>query len=1311
MSENISQHINKQKARLKPARMWFYSACAIMLWTVLVAGSFSTLMRQKNKERFQTALARAEESLNKDIAYRLWVNKQGGVYAPVSKVTPPNPNLAHIPERDIETPSGKKLTLVNPAYMTRQVFNLSQERFGTRAKITSLKPHHPENVPDAWELEALARFDTDPVERFSVERIEGKPHVRLIRPMFTEEKCMKCHKSEDGYKVGKVFGALSVAAPVVERTGPPKPFTASPASLHTLLWLVGVLGILVSSRLLMRRIEERDSAFHEMELIAVGFENTVRERTRELSAANERLEEEARAQAAVETSLRFSEARLRAITDAAKDAIIMIDERGAVSFWNPAAESIFGMKAEEILGKDLHRAIAPERYYEAFKAGFKKFAGGGEGAAVGKTLELVGVRSDDSEFPIELSLSALKTNDGLGAVGILRDISSRKQDQAREREHHRFVETLLETIPAPVFSKDSNGAYIKCNKAFEEYLGMAKKDILGKTVYDISPAENARVYDEADRRLLKTGETQVYESQVARSGGSVSDVVFHKAVFKTEDGTPGGIIGVILDVTESKLGERAIRESEAKYRALIESVDIGVALLNMNMEVAAVNGKMKSWFPGAGSFGGRYCHEVFNCDVNKDACADCPAVSAASDGLPHERVTKKNINGLPTFFKVKALPVGDIAGGVSGIVMTAEDMTRQISADEERSLLASIVENSADAIVGVGMDGIVRSWNAGAANIYGYSEDEASGKHISFIATRNTFNDYDDILKKVGAGETVFFEETERRRKDGTVLDVTVAVSPIKDTFGDVVGVASVSRDISERKRIQKMHNEFISTVSHELRTPLTSLRGSLGLLSGGIMGKLPVEADELVGIAARNAERLALLINDILDLQKIESGKIHMDIRACELAEIIERSVQEMSAMADAKEIEISAASADFKIMADPDRMVQVLDNLLSNAIKFSPGGSRVFIDASRENGNVVVSVRDQGEGISDSFRERIFDKFQQADSSVTRNKSGTGLGLAICKAIVEGHGGEICFESKVGEGTTFFFTVSAAKSERPEVKPPVSIDAENVFRKKDSRRVLVVDDDAGVRNLLRRALENKGYDVDSASNVASAAGLTRDNLYDAVIVDIGLPDGSGFDVISSVESRDEARETPVIVVSGAGPDQYAVNVPKVYDWLTKPLDIRRLVSTVGNAVKRPRPPSVMLIDDDPQLTMMMKRILESRGVKVAAAPSGRQAVAMLDSMKPDLIVFDVLMNSGDGFYVAESLRANPELASIPVVVYTALDLTEDDKAALGGESVQFFTKSKISEEEFSDRLAGMIAALLDDASVERTVSNRHAS
>jgi PAS domain S-box-containing protein len=1311
MSENISKHIDEQKARLKPTRMWVYAACAIMLWTILVAGSFSTLARQKKNERLQTALARAEESLNKDIAYRLWVNMQGGVYAPVSETTPPNSNLSHVPERDIETPSGKKLTLVNPAYMTRQVFNLSHERFGTRAKITSLKPHHPENKPDAWEAEALARFASDPTEYYSVEIIEGKPHVRLIRPMAMEEKCMKCHREQDGYKLGKTMGAMSVAAPIVERTGSSRPFTASPASMHALLWLAGVLGILVSSRLLLRRIKERDFALNEMKLIAVELEHTVFERTRELSAANERLEEEAGAQAAVAASLRFSEARLRAITDAARDAIIMIDEHGSVSFWNPAAESIFGLKAEEALGKDLHRAIAPERYYEAFKVGFKKFACGGDGAAVGRTLELVGVRADGSEFPIELSLSALKINGGWGAVGILRDIASRKQTQAREREHHRFVETLLETIPAPVFSKDADGAYIKCNKAFEEYLGMSKKDILGKTVYDISPGENAKAYDDADRRLLKSGETQVYESQVVRGGGNVSDVVFHKAVFKTESGAPGGIIGVILDVTESKRGERAVRESEAKYRALIENVDIGVALLSMDMEVAAVNGKMKSWFPSAGSFDGRYCHEVFNCDVSEAVCADCPAMSAASDGMPHERVVKKTVDGLNTFFKVKALPVGDIAYGVSGIVMTAEDMTRQMRADEERSLLASIVENSADAIIGVGMDGTVKSWNTGAERIYGYSEDEAAGKQISFIATEKTFNDYDDILMKVAAGETVVFEETERRRKDGTVLDVTVAVSPIKDTFGEVVGVASVSRDISERKRIQKMHNEFVSTVSHELRTPLTSLRGSLGLLSGGIMGKLPVEADELVGIAARNAERLALLINDILDLQKIESGKIHMDIRVCNLAEIVERSVQEMSAMADANEIEISTARSDYKIMADPDRMVQVLDNLLSNAIKFSPEGTRVFIDAARENGNVIVSVRDQGDGISDSFKERIFNKFQQADSSVTRNKSGTGLGLAICKAIVEGHGGEICFESKIGEGSTFFFTVSAAKSETPEVKPPVSIDSKNAFRKRNSHRVLVVDDDAGVRNLLCRALENKGYEVDAAANVASAAGLTRDNYYNAVIVDIGLPDGSGFDVIRDIESREDARATSVIVVSGAGPDQYAVNVPKVYEWLTKPLDIRRLVSTVGNAVKRPRPPSVMLIDNDPQLTMMMKRILEARGVKVAAAPGGRQAVAMLDSMKPDLIVLDVLMNSGDGFYVAESLRANPELDSIPVVVYTALDLSENDKVALGGKSVQFFTKSKISEDEFSDRLAGMIADLLDNASVERTVSHSHAS
>jgi PAS domain S-box-containing protein len=271
--------------------------------------------------------------------------------------------------------------------------------------------------------------------------------------------------------------------------------------------------------------------------------------------------------------------------------------------------------------------------------------------------------------------------------------------------------------------------------------------------------------------------------------------------------------------------------------------------------------------------------------------------------------------------------------------------------------------------------------------------------------------------------------ETEFATRDGNHLPVEIMLQRFSGT-GKAADYLAICRDLTERRRIDRMKSEFISNVSHELRTPLTSISGSLGLVNGGVVGELPPQAKAMIEIACNSSERLVRLINDILDIEKIESGKMTFDLRVVPLMPLIEQALAATHAYAEQYGVRFALAEvvADAQVKADEDRLSQVLTNLLSNAAKFSPEDECVTIDVKRVDGLLRVSVTDCGSGIPESFHDRIFQKFSQADTSETKEKGGSGLGLSISKAIIERMGGAIGFTSETGKGSTFYFTLPPA-------------------------------------------------------------------------------------------------------------------------------------------------------------------------------------------------------------------------------------------------------------------------------------------
>jgi len=339
--------------------------------------------------------------------------------------------------------------------------------------------------------------------------------------------------------------------------------------------------------------------------------------------------------------------------------------------------------------------------------------------------------------------------------------------------------------------------------------------------------------------------------------------------------------------------------------------------------------------------------------------------------------------------------------------------------------LGAIIEYCGDAVIGHSIDGTITSWNSGAQGLFGYAADEVSGRPATLLLPGSLMDEWRSIVDRITHGQAIEQFETVRLAKDGSPIEVSVSLSPIRDRTGVLTGFSAIARDISQRRQIEKAKAEFVSTVSHELRTPLTSIKGSLGLVQSGVFGPLPEVFQPMVEIAYNNSDRLVRLINDLLDIEKMGAGKMEFHLAPVDLGSLLRQSVRENEGYAATHKVrfEIVEPLPAVTLTVDKDRLLQVMANLLSNAAKFSPPDGTVDVTLERRGGTARVSVTDHGPGIPESFQSKIFQKFSQADTPEAVQKGGTGLGLSICRAIVERHGGSIDFKTESGVGTTFFF------------------------------------------------------------------------------------------------------------------------------------------------------------------------------------------------------------------------------------------------------------------------------------------------
>ena len=593
--------------------------------------------------------------------------------------------------------------------------------------------------------------------------------------------------------------------------------------------------------------------------------------------------------------------------------------------------------------------------------------------------------------------------------------------------------------------------------------------------------------------------------------------------------------------------------------------------------------------------------------------------------------------------------------------------------EEAHTDLLATLETTPAALLIFNLDGSVRLRNRAATEVLGIEPTNPElrrnywGRFKRVAKDGSVIPESEWVAARALRGETVTHHELEIHHPDGRVYPIIASGAPLRNDLGHVTGAVVAFQDISHLREVDRMKEEFVSIVSHELRTPLTSIRGSIQLVLGE-PGSVPDQEHRgLLQIALNNCERLVRIINDILDVSKIESGNLLLHKKPVNVADLVRQSIDVVSGAARNANVGVGAKlPADLRpVMVDPDRIVQAIVNLLSNAVKFAPTGSTVTVAATGSEQMVTITVSDEGEGIAPENLNRLFRKFQQVDSSSSRRKGGTGLGLAITKALVEQHGGRIYVDSELNKGTRFSLTLPVATAEEAAAMAQL-VPTGPEGRSRVVGRVLVVDDDDDFRGIMRMQLERAGYVVFDARDAASAIQIARTARPDLITVDLVMPGLDGWSFIETLRKEDTLAAIPIVVVSGAPDAKTSGQRPLDVSVVGKGEGNDRLMREVSLALAGRRGATILVAEDDNDLRGVLTASLTKNGHRVVQARDGAEALAAIERDHIDLLVLDLVMPNIDGFGVLARLKELRNGETIPVVVVSGTDREASELQAL---------------------------------------------
>jgi PAS domain S-box-containing protein len=870
-------------------------------------------------------------------------------------------------------------------------------------------------------------------------------------------------------------------------------------------------------------------------------------------------------------------------------AIFLINREGDILTWNAGAEHIKDYRAEEIIGRNFSCFYPKEAVSAGWPAHELTVA-----AETGRFQdEGWRIRKNGSRFWANVVITAVRdeNNEVWGFLKITRDLTDRKQAEEKLRLSEERFRLMVENVQDyAIFMLDPSGRVATWNAGAERIKGYSAEEIIGEHFSRFYPEEAlARDWPAEElRRAAAEGRIEDEGWRVRKDGSKFwANVVI--TALRDESGVLRGFGKVTRDLTERRQAEenarqllqeeaarkaaeastleaQRAREEERRHRAQLQvtlsSIGDAVIVTDTAGDVTFMNSVatgLTGWEPGEAA--GQPLEQVFHI-VNEETRqpVENPVTKVLREGVVvglanHTVLIAKDGKEIP--IDDSGAPIRGEDGSIAGVVMVFRDVTEARRAVEARLHLAAIVESSDDAIIGKSLEGTIVSWNRGAERLYGYTAEEILGKPLAVLVPPDQTNELPEIMECVKRGEHIEHFETQRVRKDGSRVDVSLTISPVRNADGKITGASKIARDITARKEEDRRKNEFLALLAHELRNPLAAL--SNGLQVTRLAENDPQAREEARLVMERQLQHLVRLVDDLLDVSRISRGKLELRKERISLAKVVSTALETCEPLVTQQDQELTVTLPEepLYVDADPTRLAQMVCNLVTNAAKYSDPGGPIWLTATHEGAEAVIRVKDAGIGIPPHMLAKVFEMFTQVDQSLEKSQGGLGVGLTIAKRLTEMHGGSIEAHSEgPGKGSEFIVRLPVVLSlvDEQEDEEDDQRQTAPVVR----QRVLVADDNRDAAATMAMMLKLLGNEVRTAHDGLEALDVAAEFQPGVILLDIGMPKLNGYETCRHIREQPWGRNALIVALTGWGQDDDKRRSQEAgfNDHLVKPVD-----------------------------------------------------------------------------------------------------------------------------------------------------------